>query len=233
MRRKLAIQIAATVLAVTAVAGANPVKKEVAADESIQKPSAAAPTSAPAAASAAIEIGAPAPDFTLKDTDGKEQRLSDYVAQGKIVVLEWFNPDCPFVKKHHEKNKTMLQTYDTFKDKNLVWLAINSGAVGKQGNGVIHNQEARQKYGMQYPVLLDEDGSVGRLYGAKTTPQMFVISKGNVLYAGAIDDNPTPGTLGATNYVTKALDAVVAGKPVEVAQTKSYGCSVKYGTTIP
>ena len=225
-----ATHVAAMVLGFAAVATATPTKHETAA------PDEAARTATPAtssAAPAAIEIGAPAPDFTLKDTEGKEHRLSEYVAQGKTVVLEWFNPDCPFVKKHHEKNRTMVETYDAFKGKNVVWLAINSGAAGKQGYGLEHNREAKQKYGMEYPVLLDEDGTAGRAYGAKTTPHMFVISKGNVVYAGAIDDNPTPATLGTTNYVAKALDAVVAGKPVEVAQTKSYGCSVKYGATVP
>ncbi|MFN8180069.1 MAG: thioredoxin family protein [bacterium] len=222
--------MAAAALAVVSTSPAKPtMKASVAPDEGTR--SAPAVPAAPMAAVA--EIGADAPDFALKDTDGKEHRLSDLVTQGKTVVLEWFNPDCPFVRKHHEKNHDMVQTYESFRDKNVVWLAVNSAAPGKQGFGADRNKTARQQYGMEYPVLLDEKGEVGRLYGAKTTPHMFVISKGKLVYEGAIDDNPSPGTLGKTNYVAKALDAVLTGKSVEVAETKSYGCSVKYGAATP
>ncbi|GJM44315.1 MAG: thioredoxin family protein [Gemmatimonadota bacterium] len=175
------------------------------------------------------EIGKPAPDFTLTDTDGNVHRLADYTKAGKIVVLEWFNPDCPFVKKHHKMNKTMATTYSNFAEKDVVWLAVNSGAKGNQGYGHERNVKAREEYGIQYPVLLDEDGVVGRLYQAKTTPQMFVIgAKGNLLYQGAIDDNRSADKLGEKNYVQNALDGVFAGHEIQDTSTKSYGCSVKY-----
>jgi peroxiredoxin len=174
-------------------------------------------------------IGETAPDFTLKDTEGKEHHLAAYTDAGKVVVLEWFNPDCPFVKKHHEKNKTMATTYAAFAKKDVVWLAINSGAPGKQGYGLDRNKKAREDYGIAYPVLLDETGAVGLLYGAKTSPHMFVIAKsGDLVYAGAIDDNSSPGTLGETNWVSTCLGQVLAGEAVATSQTKPYGCSVKY-----
>jgi peroxiredoxin len=175
---------------------------------------------------ATAEVGAPAPDFTLTSVDGKAVSLSEFTAEGKTVVLEWFNPDCPFVKKHHAKHDTMKATHAKYPD--VTWLAINSGAPGKQGNGKERNAEAVKDYGITYPLLLDEDGTVGRLYGAKTTPHMFVIHEGNLVYAGAIDDNRSPDKLGETNYVVAALDAIQAGKDVAEPETKSYGCSVKY-----
>lgn len=175
-----------------------------------------------------VQVGERAPDFTLADTAGKAHHLGEYVAEGKTVVLEWFNPDCPFVKKHHKTFDTMRTTRSGSPD--VVWLAINSGAPGKQGYGLEHNRQAKATYGMEYPVLLDEDGTVGRLYGAKTTPHMFIISKGVLVYAGAIDDNPSPaGKPGKTNHVATALAELAEGKEVAVSQTKSYGCSVKYG----
>ena len=177
--------------------------------------------------------GQPAPDFTLKDLEGAEHRLSALLADDKVVVLEWFNPDCPFVKKHHEKNKTMAMLAARYRDKGVVWLAVNSGAPGKQGHGAERNRKARTDYGIEYPILLDEDGQVGRAYGAKTSPHMFVIAGGEIAYAGAIDDNPSPGTLGKTSWVEQALEAVLAGKPVETKETKPYGCSVKYGAAVP
>jgi peroxiredoxin len=175
-----------------------------------------------------------APDFTLKDTEGKTHTLSEYTKAGKTVVLEWFNPDCPFVKKHHVNNKDMVATYEAAAKQGVVWLAINSGAAGKQGAGLERNVKAKTDYGMAYPVLLDEAGTVGRAYGAKTTPHMFVIAKdGSVAYAGAIDNDSSPGKLGDVNYVTAALTAMAAGAPIENPRTKSYGCSVKYGDMVP
>ena len=182
----------------------------------------------PVQAGEGIEIGAPAPDFTLTDTEGKTHKLSDYTAKGFAVVLEWFNPDCPFIKKHHQANKTMNDLYAQVKDQQVVWLAINSNAAGKQGHGLERNQKARQEYAMEMPILLDEDGKVGRLYQAKTTPHMFLIgADGKLLYDGAIDDN-SGRELGETNYVANALTAYLAGEAVAAPQTKPYGCSVKY-----
>lgn len=148
-------------------------------------------TAAAPASAAPAQVGQRAPDFTLKDTAGKTHTLNSYLAEGKTVVLEWFNPDCPFVKRHHQALKTMERTYAENRGKGVVWLAINSGAPGNQGAGLERNTQARKEFGIEYPVLLDESGSVGRMYGAKTTPAMYVIGKdGLVLYAGAIDDDP-------------------------------------------
>ncbi len=146
-----------------------------------------------------------------------------------MVVLEWFNPDCPFIKKHHLDHKTMNETFAAVKDQGVVWLAINSGAPGKQGAGLERNRKAVEDYGVPFPVLLDPEGTVGRAYGARTTPHMFVIAAdGTVAYAGAIDDDRSADTLGKTNDVAAALAAVLAGKPVATAETRPYGCSVKY-----
>ncbi|MBZ0267803.1 redoxin domain-containing protein [bacterium] len=175
----------------------------------------------------AAEVGAPPPGFTLTDLDGGKHSLAGYLEDGKTVVLEWFNPDCPFVKKHHLHNHTMIDTHAANPD--VVWLAINSGADGKQGHGVTRNRKAAEDYEMDYPILLDETGEVGRAYGAKTTPHMFVIAGGVIVYAGAIDDNPTPGKLGERNHVAAALKEVGDGKEVSVKESKPYGCSVKYG----
>jgi len=180
-----------------------------------------------AGAAVHAEVGKAAPDFTLTDLDGEEHSLSDF--EGKMVVLEWFNPDCPFVKKHHEKNKTMRSTYQEYADKDVVWLAINSGAPGQQGHGKERNGKAVEDYGIAYPLLLDESGEVGMAYGAKTTPHMYVIdTSGTLVYMGAIDDDRSPNKLGETNHVKQSLDAVLAGESPDPAETKSYGCSVKY-----
>jgi peroxiredoxin len=175
------------------------------------------------------EVGQPAPQFALTGLDGKEFRLADHA--NEVVVLEWFNPDCPFVQKHHKKFETMETMAAKYGEKGVVWVAINSGAPGKQGAGKDRNAKAVSDFGIDYPLLLDESGTVGRMYEAKTTPHMFVIDKGTLVYAGAIDDNRSPATLGETNYVQEALDAVLAGEKVANAQTKPYGCSVKYGAT--
>lgn len=188
---------------------------------------AAAGPAAPAAAG--VKPGDIAPDFKLKDTAGVEHTLSQYLKDGKIVVLEWFNPDCPFIIKHHKLNRTMNETYANLAHKGMVWLAINSGAAGKQGAGLERNQKAVAEYEMPFPLLLDENGATGRAYGAKTTPHMFVIGKdGKVAYAGAIDDDPSPTVPGKRNYVISALRAVMDGRDVPEPATKPYGCSVKY-----
>ena len=184
---------------------------------------------AAATALAGVTPGDAAPQFQLTDTSGKTHSLHDYLAAGHVVVLEWFNPDCPFIKKHHELHKTMDETSARYADEGVVWLAINSGAAGKQGAGLERNQKAVAEYEMSFPVLLDPSGEVGRAYGAKTTPHMFVIAAdGTVAYAGAIDDDSSAGDLGQTNYVTAALTAVLQGAKPAVAETKAYGCSVKY-----
>jgi peroxiredoxin len=180
-------------------------------------------------AMAGVSPGDEAPDFRLTDTDGQTHHLHEYLEQGHIVVLEWFNPDCPFVKKHHQANRTMAQLHQDYADQGVIWLAINSGAEGKQGAGLERNQKARQEYSIAYPVLLDGNGKVGKRYGATNTPHMFVIGKdGQIAYAGAIDDNKDASTLGKVNHVDEALAALTSGKAVATAETKVYGCSVKY-----
>lgn len=181
--------------------------------------------------SAAVEIGKLAPDFTLTDQDGKEHSLKEY--RGKMVVLEWFNPDCPYVKAAHTKGSLKNQGNRVGKEKNAVWLAINSGAPGQQGTGLEYNKKMRKKYTMDYPVLIDESGEVGRAYGAKTTPHMFVIDKKGILrYKGAIDDDAfarkTVKGSEVVNYVDLALAALQDETEIVQSDTRPYGCSVKY-----
>lgn len=175
----------------------------------------------------AINVGDKAPDFTLTDTDGVTHKLSDYTSQGKIVVLEWFNPGCPWVVRVHEKSDVMTKTAEANKDS-VVWLAINSGAPGKQGHGKELNAEMKKKWNIGYPILLDESGSVGKSFGAKVTPHMFVIAAdGTLAYAGAIDDG-AKDKIGEPNYVADAIAAVKAGETLKVTTKKPQGCSVKY-----
>jgi peroxiredoxin len=205
--------------------GAAPAAKPVTVQPSTSKPAPAQPAS-PKATPAAPKIGDAAPDFTLKDTEGKEHKLSDLTAAGKIVVLEWFNPECPVSRGFHESSTIMADTAKEFKDKNVVWLAINSGAAGKEGSGVERNAQARTDWKIEYPVLLDEPGTVGRAYGAKTTPHMFIIgADGKLAYKGDIADRSTP----PTNYVEQALTQIIAKETVTTPETKSNGCGIKYG----
>lgn len=169
------------------------------------------------------EVGKPAPAFTLKDEAGKEHSLAQY--KGKIVVLEWTNPECPFVQRHYTAG-TMQKTLAGFDAKKVVWLAVDSSASHTAANATAWKKEK----GFSYPVLLDPSGTVGHAYGAKTTPHMYVIDEKGVLrYAGAIDDDPRGNKKeGTTNYVKTAVDALLSGKPVPASTTESYGCSVKY-----
>ena len=180
---------------------------------------------------AAVEPGETAPDFTLKDSKGNSQKLSSF--SGKFVVLEWMNPECPFVKKHYSTgNMQSLQKEHTA--KGIVWLSIISSAPGKQGYCTGPQAEANTKDQKAFPtaVLLDPSGEVGQLYGAKTTPHMFVINpEGKLIYMGAIDSIRSANSSDcakADNYVRQTLNAALAGKPVPNPETKSYGCSVKY-----
>ncbi len=173
------------------------------------------------------QVGAPAPDFTLPDTKGNQVKLSSFL--GKTVILEWFNPDCPFVVYAHGKDGPLTTQTPRVLSDGVVWLAINSGAPGKQGAGLERNVAAREQYGMTYPVLMDPKGTVGRLYGAITTPHMFIIdAKGTLVYAGGLDRAPL-GRGDATNYVDAALADLKAGEAPGRSRTKPYGCSVKYG----
>ena len=184
--------------------------------------------SQPAVMAEAAAIGQPAPDFTLVSTDGKSVRLKGYL--GKVVILEWFNPDCPFVKVAHGEGKLGKRASAHIADGG-VWLAVNSGAPGLQGAGKVRNVKARAEYGLAYPVLLDESGVVGKTYGATRTPHIYVIdAKGILVYAGALDSTRGAGYTGEKidDYLGEALAAVKAGRAVKTAQTKSWGCSVKY-----
>lgn len=170
-----------------------------------------------------------APDFTLPDIEGGATTLSDH--RGKIVVLEWFNPGCPFVQYAHGPEGPLAGAAAKHSVSGIVWLAINSGAPGKQGHGVAANRQAAEQWNMSYPLLLDESGEVGQAYGAKTTPHMFVIDKeGKIAYRGALDNAPR-GEIpesGRVNYVEAAIADLEAGRPVATPETQSYGCSVKY-----
>jgi peroxiredoxin len=180
---------------------------------------------------AAAVVGAKAPDFTLTDVKGQKHSLSSL--KGKHVVLEWVNYDCPFVRKHYGSGN-MPSLQKVYTGKGVVWLAINSSAPGKQGNFAPAEIESRSKqHGAAFSAyLLDNDGAVGRAYGAKTTPHMYVIDpSGTLVYAGGIDDMPSTDpedVKTAKNFVRLALDETLAGKPVSVGSSQPYGCSVKY-----
>ncbi|TNF31695.1 MAG: redoxin domain-containing protein [Deltaproteobacteria bacterium] len=184
-----------------------------------------------ASAQAAVESGEKAPNFSLKNEEGKSIDLSDY--KGKTVVLEWYNKDCPFVKKHYEsKNMQNLQSKWTGKD--VVWLSIISSAEGKQGYLTESEAKANKKSSGSgaTAVLLDPSGKVGKMYDAKTTPHMYVISKtGELLYQGAIDSNSSydPSVIPSSkNYVDEVLSKLASGEKVKPGRTQAYGCSVKY-----
>lgn len=176
-----------------------------------------------------LKVGDAAPLFVLKNLEGKEVSLKKVLEQKKIVVLEWFNPGCPYVKKHHLHNSTMRDLATKYKDK-VVWLAINSSAEGKQGYGVDLNKESKKNWKIPYPILMDQDGKTGKAYGARRTPHMYVINaEGKLAYIGAIDNDTSSKTPGKVNYVEAAVTALLSGKAPETKKTKSYGCGVKYG----
>jgi peroxiredoxin len=170
-------------------------------------------------AHAKAKVGETAPDFKLKSADGKEISLDDY--KDKVVVLEWCSYDCPF--SHKDGKAALPKTRELAKayaDKGVVWFGVDS----------THNHNADgvtafyKDHEAGYPILLDTDGTVGRKYGATNTPHIFIINKGKLVYAGALDEKDG----GSRNYTAEALDAILAGKDVPVAETKPYGCSVKY-----
>jgi peroxiredoxin len=181
------------------------------------------------AAGAAVDESAPA--FSAPDASGRTRSLDEFA--GKFVALEWVNPDCPFVRKHYDSGN-MQRLQRTYTGQGVVWLSVNSSAPGKQGHltGATARAFVQQRGAAPTAVLLDPDGTVGRAYGAKTTPHMFVIDpQGVLIYAGAIDDVPSAepaDVTRATNYVQAALDAALAGQPVATPRSQPYGCSVKY-----
>ena len=184
-----------------------------------------------APASAAPVVGKPAPNFKAADVNGKAVTLS--ALRGRTVVLEWNNPQCPFVKKHYDSGN-MQRTQAAARKDGVLWLTINSSAPGKQGhmNGAEAKQFVAKAGAKPSDYLLDASGAVGRAYDAKTTPHMFIVNKaGTLVYAGGIDDKPTsrPADIkGARNHVLAALSEIKAGKKVSVPTSRPYGCSVKY-----
>jgi peroxiredoxin len=187
--------------------------------------------SLPAEARQAVQPGKAAPDFTAEDSAGKPVTLSAF--KGKTVVLEWTNDGCPYVQKHYGTG-TMQALQADATAKGVVWLSVISSAPGTQGHvkGLEADKLTDERKAKPTAVLLDPKGTVGPLYGASTTPHMFVIDKTGVLaYMGAVDDKPStsPATIkGARPYVREALDALETGQPVKTASTRPYGCSVKY-----
>lgn len=183
------------------------------------------------AAAQTARVGAPAPDFTATDSRGQTESLTQF--HGKFVVLEWHNQGCPYTRKHYESgNMQALQKEWT--GKGVVWFTVISSAPGQQGYVTPSQENAylSQVHADPTAVLMDPQGTVGRLYNAKTTPDMYVIDpNGKLIYSGAIDDRPTTDVSdvrGANNYVSDALAEAMAGKPVAMPYTRAYGCSVKY-----
>ncbi len=175
------------------------------------------------------EIGKPAPKFVLTDHEGNEVDLAKF--KEKTIVLEWFNPECPFVVYAYQEGP-LLATAKMAREKGVVWLAVNSGAPGMQGTGLEKNKKYHEEWKMAHPILFDEEGEVGRRYAARTTPQIVVIDKEmKVAYMGALDNAPRgriPEGEEYQNYAEMALTNLLAGEPVEVKKTRPYGCSVKY-----
>lgn len=211
IRRWLWASVAAGLIASVAMADDHGEKKDKdAKDAKEAKPAAAA-------------VGKPAPDFELKDLDGKVHKLSDY--KDKVVVLEWFNLQCPFVVA---AAKQMSETSAKYAKEGVVWLAIDSTHPehGDYRDATVI-KEHFAKHGIAYPLLRDGDGKIGRAYGARTTPHMYIINKGTLVYIGGHDDGTGVQT-GDRNYVAESLDAVLAGKEVPSATTRNRGCSIKY-----
>jgi peroxiredoxin len=179
----------------------------------------------------AVKIGEPAPNFTGVDSNGKQQSLSAY--KGKFVVLEWHNQGCPYTRKHYESGN-MQRLQKEWTGKGVIWLTVISSAPGTQGfvTPTQENEYLQKMNAAPTAVIMDPGGSLGHLYGAKTTPHMFIIDpSGTLIYNGAIDDHPTSDQAdiaSSKNYVSMALQEAMSGKPVIDAATRPYGCSVKY-----
>jgi peroxiredoxin len=184
-----------------------------------------------AAGAQTASVGATAPGFSAKDTSGKTVSLADF--KGKTVVLEWVNPGCPYVRRHYSANN-MQGTQKSATDKGVVWLAVNSTASEHQDYLTPEKMSGwmREQRASANATLIDTDGKIGRAYGARTTPHMYIIdTQGKLAYAGAIDNKPMARgaeIATATNHVNQALAELLANKPVSVAATQPYGCSVKY-----
>ncbi|MDW8200395.1 MAG: thioredoxin family protein [Cyanobacteriota bacterium SKYGB_h_bin112] len=224
------LAIAATLVA---TACAPKVTETTASPEATASPAQTVAATDASATKADVSVGKPAPNFTAVDSNGKSHQLSDF--KGKVVVLEWTNHECPFVRKHYEsENMQKIQKQAT--EKGVVWLSVVSSAPGNQGyvDGAKANSLTKERNASPTAVLLDPDGKLGRLYGARTTPHMFVIAAdGTLAYMGAIDSIASSNKADvakAENYVTKAIEQVLKGEPVTNAVTQPYGCSVKYAS---
>lgn len=186
---------------------------------------------AAAVANATATVGQPAPAFTLKDTNGKAVNLADY--KGKTVVLEWHNPECPFVKKHYD-SANMQSLQSKYTRDGVVWLAISSTEPSHQDykKPAVVNALLKSSNASPTAYLMDESGATGKAYGARTTPHMYIVNaQGTLVYAGGIDDKRSANIADiktAKNYVAAALDELKAGKNVSTPATSPYGCSVKY-----
>jgi len=176
------------------------------------------------------KVGEKAPNFTLVDVEGVEHTLSEYTEKGQTVVLEWFNPDCPFVKKYYRKDTgTMNALASEFKDQGVTWLRINSAREGHSTTGEARLSKAVKQYNLQTPILLDYKGEVGRTYGAKRTPEMYVVdSEGVLRYHGSMCSDKGGTNIGEEIFVRSAIEAVLAGETVATSETKAFGCSIKY-----
>jgi hypothetical protein len=185
----------------------------------------------PGAVLANAVVGQPAPAFNVTDTSGKAVSLADY--KGKTVVLEWVNPGCPYVRKHYD-SANMQATQKGAAGQGVVWLAVNSTHASHYDYKKPADMAAWMKSQNAAPTttLVDSEGKIGRAYGARTTPHMYIVdAKGTLVYAGGIDDKPSTDQAdiaGAKNFVAAALDEALAGKPVTVATSTPYGCAVKY-----
>jgi len=180
---------------------------------------------------APIAVGEKVPGFELPDQLGQTHALEAYLSEGNVVVLEWFNPECPAVGFYHLRTDAAVETWSGYEDKNVVWLAVNSGAPGKQGYGVEKNRDFVEKNDLPYPVLMDPDGTLGRQLGATNTPHVMIVdSDGILVYRGPFDDAlPTRAADGDCGFLKQALDEVLSDQEVTRAEAKAHGCSVKYG----
>ncbi len=176
----------------------------------------------------ALKVGDLAPQFELVDLDGARHRLADHL--GHTVVLEWFNPGCPYVVDTHTEGGALHHVAQNHTEQGVVWLAIHSSAPGKQGHDPDESRKAKAAWGLGHPILLDPDGKVGKAYSARTTPHMFVIDPQGVLqYQGAVDNQPMRQATGdRVRYLEHAVTDVLAGKGSRTPRSRPYGCSVEY-----
>lgn len=181
----------------------------------------------------AIQVGMAAPDFELPDLDGTPRKLSELAGRGQIVVLQWYNPTCRFIIKYHEKHDAMRELYERFgPDSGVLWLAVNSGSIESGTADPALNRERVEAQGVQYPILLDPDGCVGRLYGAKVTPQFFLIDgDGVVRWIGPVDNEPSDRWLGKRQLLGDALAALSSGSKPDTSNVAPFGCAVKYANS--